>query len=174
MIRPMLEAFGHNGRMAPSLRPWQRVLGRIVATSVGAVLWGIPSAILLTGIVLWNDWHALARRGADGTGLVQRCEWKTSGGTKRLQTPSSGYYSCTYTYRTSPEGPVHEGYFQSQRERGTGDAVAIRFLPDRPGTSAAAENLEHPGIAPGGMIAVGLALLAWTARGMRKKRTGPS
>lgn len=154
--------------MAPSLRPWQRVVGRVCATVVGAVLWGIPSAIVLTGIVLWHDWHALARRGTEGTGLVESCVWKTSGGIKSRST--SGFFSCDYKYRSSPVSPVYEGHFQSQRERRAGDPVAIRFLPDRPGTSAAVETLEHPTITSGGMIAVGLALLAWIARGTLKKR----
>lgn len=157
--------------MAQRLRPWQAALGRIVPAVVGLALWGVPSLLLLTGLVLWRDWHALARGGDEATALVQRCEWKRVGGTKH-NTPTSGYYSCDYTYRTTPDGPVFQGYFQSPHERRPGDALPIRFLRDAPATSAPTETLAHPSIAPGGMIAVALALFAWTARGRRRKAPG--
>jgi hypothetical protein len=132
-------------------------------------VWGIPSAILLTGGVLWRDWHALARRGVEGTATIQACEWETTGNVKYGR-PSSGYYSCTYTYRTAPVGPAHSGFFQSPRERRPGDAEPIRYLREAPGTSAAAETLRHSSLTAGGMVVVGLALLAWVARATLKRR----
>lgn len=156
--------------MAPPLRPWQAVVGRVVRALVSLVLWGIPGALLLTGLALWHDWHALARGGVEATALVERCEWKSVGSTKS-HTASTGYYSCDYTYRTSPDGPVLQGYFQSQRERHAGDALPIRFLRDQPSTSAPVELLASPSLAPGAMIVVALLLFAWTARGRRRAAT---
>jgi hypothetical protein len=155
--------------MARPLRPWQVVVGHVMKTAVGLALWGVPGAMLLTGIVLWHDWHALARGGVEGTGLVQRCEWEATGSVKYRRT-RSGYFSCDYSYRTSPAGPVYQGYFQSPHERRPGDAIPIRFLRERPQTSAAAETLANPTITAGAMIAVGAGLLVWVARGRRQSR----
>jgi hypothetical protein len=142
------------------------VVGHVYATFVKLVLWGVPSTILVTGIVVWRDWHALARGGIEGTGLVQACMWERAGGIKTKT--RAGYFSCDYTYRTSADGPVYEGHFQSQQQRRAGDTVPIRFLRGRPETSAAAETLQHPSITAGGMIAGAVALLAWIARGRRR------
>ncbi len=155
--------------MARPLQTWQRVVGGLLATVVGCLVWGIPSVILVTGVVLWRDWHALAQRGVEGVGTIRACERETVGSIKYGR-PSSGYYSCTYSYRTTPAGPDHSGRFQSQRERRPGEAEPIRYLADEPGTSAAAETLRHPSVTAGGMIAVGLALLAWVGRGTLRKR----
>jgi hypothetical protein len=144
-------------------------LGRLASAPVGLLTWGIPMALLLTGVVLWRDWHALALRGVDGTATIEGCEWRTTGNVKYGR-PSSGYYSCRYSYRTSPAGPAHSGSFQSSRERRAGEAEPIRYLRDAPGTSAAAETLRHPSVTAGGMIALGLALLAWGARRTLKRR----
>lgn len=154
--------------MARPLHPWLRVVGRLCATLVGGLVWAIPSAILLTGLVLWRDWHALARGGVDGTATIESCEWKTSGNVKHGR-PAAGYYSCSYSYRTAAGGPAYSGFFQSPRERRPGDAEPIRYLREAPGTSAAAETLRHPSVSAGGMVAAGLALLAWLARRTLKR-----
>lgn len=141
---------------------WLRAIGWTIGVAVQAALWGLGLAGLLTGLVLWHDWHALAQRGIDATGQVARCEWRRAGGVKHGSS-TSGYYSCTYTYRTVADGVVHDGYFQSAAPFEDGQPIPIRYLPDRPETSAVAKDVQHPSVAPGAMIALGGGALAWLA-----------
>lgn len=142
--------------------PWLRAIGWTIGLTVQAALWGLGLAGLLMGIVLWRNWHALADRGVEATGQIVRCEWQTMGGLKH-RSGSAGYYSCTYAYRTVPDGPVHDGYFQSTGHFEDGQLIPIRYLPDRPEASAVAKDVEHPSIAPGAMIALGGGFMGWLA-----------
>jgi hypothetical protein len=150
---------------------WLRASGWAIGVTVEATLWGVGLALLLTGIVLWRSWHALARGGQGGTGQITHCEWESVGGGKR-HSNSSGYYSCTYTYRTVPDGTLYGGYFQSPRQWEDGQPIPILYLPDRPEISAATENVRHPSIAPGAMIALGGGWMGWLAWQAWKRRAG--
>ncbi len=154
--------------MRSPITPWKRILGATIAGTVRLAIWAVPAAILLTGVGLWLNWHALARGGVDATGVIQECALKRSGGIKIRS--GTSFYACTYTYRTTPDGPPHSGYLQTQRERRPGDEEAIRFLADRAEVSAATETLRHWPVTAGGLVAVGLALLVWVVRVSLKTR----
>jgi hypothetical protein len=116
---------------------------------------------------MWHDWHALASRGIEASARIVGCQWTRSGGIKHHS--RTGYYACTYTYGTSADGAVHEGYFQSALGFEPGQKVPIRYLGDRPSTSTWEGNLERPSAAPLGMMGAGAALLAWLLWGARRK-----
>ena len=49
------------------------VVHAIVAAVLGAV-WLLAAAMFVAGLVLWQDWHALAREGVDHEARVMNCE----------------------------------------------------------------------------------------------------
>jgi hypothetical protein len=158
--------------MATGSRPafWKRAIGWTVGAAVQSVLWGLGLAGLVTGLVMWRNWHALAARGTGATAVVEHCEWERSGRTKGLGSGGTGYHSCTYTYRTRPDGPLHQGYFQSAQGFADGQAIPIRFLADEPQVSATAHDLDHPSVAPGAFVVLGGGWLGWLTWQARKRR----
>jgi uncharacterized protein DUF3592 len=154
-----------------------RALGVVVRAAVVGAIWLLAAAMFVTGLVLWRDWHALAREGVDHQAVIERCEWESMHRQKLMIGRGSGYYSCHYVYRGAPSGPAYAGYFQSQREWKTGEAIAIRYRRDRPDVSATVGNLAHPSVVPGALMALPLLYAAWELRGpvarrLRARRAG--
>ena len=146
--------------------PALRILGRIVPAVVVAALWLLPAALFVTGFILWIDRHALARDGVVHQATVERCDWKSLHRDKAVtgSRGGGGYYSCHYVYRTSESGPAYTGYFQDAREWKAGEAIAIRYRPDQPATSATETDVAHPSLAPGAMMLLPLLYACWQAR----------
>ena len=149
-----------------------RILGTVIPPVVVGAIWLLAAAMLVTGIVLWRDWHALAREGIDHQARVERCEWKSMHASKRLLSVGrgSGFYSCHYVYRVESSVPSYFGNFQSPREWQMGEEIGIRYRSDRPSTSAPVKELEHPSVAPGAMILLPLLYAAWQVRAARRRR----
>ena len=153
-----------------------RVIGAVMPVAVEAILWLLPAAMFATGLVMWRDWHALAREGVDHHARVERCRWESLFAQKRLgSSRGSGYYSCDYLYRVEEPGPAYSGHFQSSREWKSGETIAIRYLRDRPSASATLADLAHPGVAPGGLMALPLLYAGWRggAAYRARRRTRP-
>ena len=144
-----------------------RIAGTVIPAVVLGAIWLLAAAMFVTGVVLWRDWHALAREGIDHQARVEHCEWKSMNASKRLLSISrgSGFYSCDYAYRVQASGPAYSGHFQSPRLWQTGEEIGIRYRSDRPSTSATLKDLEHPSVAPGAMILLPLLYAGWQFRG---------
>jgi hypothetical protein len=137
---------------------WARLPLRALMIGSQVFLWGLALAMFVTGLVMWRDWHALARGGVSHDALVERCEWESMAHKGlRASRGSSGYWSCHYRYRPDAAGPEFRGYFQSPREWKPGEPVAIRYLAERKDASATEANLEHPKVLPGALIALPVA-----------------
>jgi hypothetical protein len=132
-----------------------RLAVRAVVMGVVGSLWVLAAAMFVTGLVLWRDWHRLAREGVDHQAQVEECTFETMS-YKRNMGRRRGYYSCHYRYQPAGSTGEHRGYFQSPGEWKPGEAVAIRHGRDDVSVSATVQDLEHPGIAPGAMIALPL------------------
>jgi hypothetical protein len=144
-----------------------RILGTVIPAAVVGAIWLLAAAMLVTGVVLWRDWHALAREGIDHQARVERCEWKSMQASKRLLSVGrgSGFYSCDYVYRVQASGPAYSGHFQSPRQWHPGEVIGIRYRSDRPSTSATVKDLAHPSVAPGALILLPLLHAGWQFRG---------
>lgn len=149
-----------------------RIVGAVIPATVVGAIWLLATAMFVTGVVLWRDWHALAREGIDHEARVERCEWKSMHAPKRLLSlgRGSGFYSCDYVYRAPGSGPAYSGHFQSPRRWQTGEEIGIRYRPDRPSTSATVKDLEHPSVAPGALILLPLLYAGWQLRAARRRR----
>jgi len=138
-----------------------RALGWLLPKAIVAALWSGGILATLVGSVMVLDWRELTANGVEAVGEVEECTYRASG----VKSRGPGYYSCHYTYRDSPEGPVHRGYFQASGARRAGEAIAIRFRADRPDASATEEDLRrHPHV-PGAILVLGVGFLAWLGWG---------
>ena len=136
----------------------------IVAAVLGAV-WLLAAAMFVTGLVLWQDWHALAREGVDHEARVTNCVFQSTHTSKYFVSSSSGgYYSRDYQYTLDGSAAAHSGYFQSSREWKAGEPIAIRYRGDRPSASATVDNLKHPSLLPGALILLPLVYAGWEFR----------
>jgi len=149
-----------------------RIVGAVIPATVLGAIWLLAAAMFVTGVVMWRDWHALAREGIDHDARVEACEWKSMHAPKRLLSVGrgSGFYSCDYLYRVEGSVPAYSGHFQSPRQWQTGEAIAIRYRADRPSTSATVKDLEHPSVAPGALIVLPLVYAGWQLRGRLRRR----
>lgn len=149
-----------------------RIMGAVIPTVVLGAIWLLAAAMFVTGVVLWRDWHALAREGIDHQARVERCEWKSMDAPKRMLSISrgSGFYSCDYVYRVGASGPAYSGHFQSPRQWQTGEEIGIRYRSHRPSTSATVKDLQHPSVAPGALILLPLLYAGWQVRAARRRR----
>jgi hypothetical protein len=157
----------------PTTRPPRvlRVIGAVIPVGIEAILWLLPAAMFVTGVVMWRDWHALAREGVDHEARVERCRWESLFAQKRLSSSrGSGYYSCDYLYRVGEGGPTYSGHFQGSRQWKSGEAIAIRYRRDRPWTSAALADLAHPAVVPGSLMALPLLYIGWRGRAAYRAR----
>ena len=154
-----------------------RAMGTVIGVTIEAILWLLPAAMFVTSVVMWRDWHALAWDGVDHEARVERCRWESMSRHKRLvHSRGGGYYSCDFQYRVEEGGPTYLGHFQDSREWKSGEAIAIRYRRDRPGTSAALKDLAHPAVAPGALMALPLLYAGWRGRAAyrARRRTGPT
>ena len=136
-------------------------------------IWVLAAAMFVTGVILWRDWHSLARGGVDLEARITACTFESTHRSKLMVGGSgTGYYSCHYAYRPDPRGPEHSGYFQSQRELKAGDPLAIRYLPDAPSVSAALVNAQHPSVAPVAMMLLPLVYAGWVFRERVRRLVG--
>ncbi len=133
-------------------------------TAVLNAVWLFAAAMFVTGLVLWHDWHALAREGIDHEACVTGCVFKSMHSSKHFVSSSSGYYSCDYQYTVDGAGAAHSGYFQSSREWKAGEPIAIRYRGDRPSASATLDNLKHPSVLPGALMLLPLVYAGWQFR----------
>jgi hypothetical protein len=174
----MLPVEPARSRRPPRLRaimtgvaPWKRRIGLLVVGTLEAVQWGLALAMFITGVVMWRDWHSLAREGVALDATVEDCTWKTMHArTGSTGGSSSGYFSCHYTYPDPGTGSTHRGYFQSAQKRARGDVLRIRYRADQPRVSASEKDLAHPSILPGALIALPVSYAVFRYYRRRRER----
>ena len=135
----------------------------IAAAVLGAV-WLFAALMFVTGLVMWRDWHALAREGVEHEARVTSCLFKSMHTSKHVYVSSGGYYSCDYQYTLAGWGAAYSGHFQSPRDWKAGDPIAIRYRRDQPSASATLDNLKHPSVAPSVLILLPLVYAGWEFR----------
>ncbi len=142
-----------------------RVVVRAIVAGILGAVWLLAAAMFVTGLVIWRDWHALAREGVYHEARVKTCTWEVTLSGKRPGRSSSGFFSCDYLYSVEGSGPEYSGHFQSPREWKAGEPIAIRYRRDQPSASATLNDLEHPSLAPGALILLPLVYAGWEFRG---------
>ena len=147
----------------PPPRIVQVVVKAMVAAVLGAV-WLFAAVMFVTGLVMWRDWHALAREGVGHEARVTSCVFKSMHTSKHVYVSSSGYYSCDYQYTLAGSDAAYSGYFQSPRDWKAGESIAIRYRRDQPSASATLDNLKHPSVVPGALMLLPLVYAGWEFR----------